>query len=65
VVLVLGGENKMDSAKLPRLLVPVIKSTRLPNGNRLARWVNRKWISRVRQFANFVLTTSTKLAGGY
>jgi len=66
IVVVMAGDNQMDTKHLPELLDPIIKGEAdYAKGNRLSRLVHRKGMSNWRFFGNWVLTLLTKVASGY
>ena len=66
LVAVMAGDDQMDPAELPKLLVPVIEGeTDYAKGNRLLNRVMRKGMSPWRQLGNGMLTMLNKVASGY
>lgn len=66
VVAVMAGDNQMDPAQLPRLLMPVIEGRAdYAKGNRLVNKEYRKGMSSWRSLGNFLLTVITKIGSGY
>ncbi|MDD3042622.1 MAG: glycosyltransferase [Methanosarcinaceae archaeon] len=66
VVAVMAGDNQMDPAQLPRLLIPVIEGRAdYSKGNRLLTAKFMKGMSRWRAFGNFLLSLLTKVGSGY
>ena len=66
LVAVMAGDNQMDPAQLPKLLLPVIEGrTDYAKGNRLLNRDMRKGMSPWRQLGNGMLTMLNKIASGY
>lgn len=66
VVAVMAGDNQMDPAQLPRLLMPIIDGEAdYAKGNRLLSRGLRKGMSSWRSLGNFLLTMVTKIGSGY
>ena len=66
IMVVMAGDNQMDSQYLPSLLAPVLaKEADYTKGNRLSRPAYRKGMSVWRFFGNWILTILTKIASGY
>jgi len=66
LVAVMAGDNQMDPAELPKLLMPVIEGKAdYAKGNRLLNRDFRKGMSSWRQFGNTMLTMLNKIASGY
>ena len=66
LVAVMAGDNQMDPAELPKLLLPVIEGrTDYAKGNRLLNRHMRKGMSHWRQLGNAMLTMLNKIASGY
>ncbi len=65
-VAVMAGDNQMDPAELPRLLVPAIEGKAdYIKGNRLLSKTMRKGMSNWRFLGNTMLTLLNKVASGY
>jgi glycosyltransferase involved in cell wall biosynthesis len=66
LVAVMAGDNQMDPARLPKLLMPVIEGKAdYAKGNRLLNRSMRKGMSPWRQLGNTMLTMLNKIASGY
>jgi glycosyltransferase involved in cell wall biosynthesis len=66
LVAVMAGDNQMDPAELPKLLLPVIEGrTDYAKGNRLLNRDMRKGMSPWRQLGNGMLSMLNKIASGY
>ena len=66
IVAVMAGDNQMDPAQLPRLLMPIIEGRAdYTKGNRLMSRELRKGMSTWRSLGNFLLTMVTKIGSGY
>ena len=66
LVAVMAGDNQMDPAELPKLLMPVIEGKAdYAKGNRLLNRGMRKGMSPWRQLGNDMLTILNKIASGY
>jgi glycosyltransferase involved in cell wall biosynthesis len=66
VVAVMAGDNQMDPAELPRLILPIIEGKAdYTKGNRLISREFRTGMSRWRTVGNSVLTMITKIGSGY
>jgi glycosyltransferase involved in cell wall biosynthesis len=66
LVAVMAGDNQMDPAQLPKLLMPVIEGKAdYSKGNRLLNRDLRKGMSPWRQLGNTMLTMLNKIASGY
>jgi len=66
IVVVMAGDNQMDTNYLPMLLESIIKDeTDYAKGNRLSRPAHWRGMSKWRLFGNWVLTLLTKIASGY
>ena len=66
LVAVMAGDNQMDPAQLPRLLLPIIEGKAdYTKGNRLLSKEMRKGMSTWRAFGNGILTLITKIGSGY
>ena len=66
LVAVMAGDNQMDPAQLPKLLLPVIEGrTDYAKGNRLLNRDMRKGMSPWRQLGNGMLSMLNKIASGY
>ncbi|HEY3272422.1 MAG TPA: glycosyltransferase family 2 protein [Methanocella sp.] len=66
LVAVMAGDNQMDPAELPKLLMPVIEGRAdYAKGNRLLNRGMRKGMSPWRQLGNGMLTMLNKIASGY
>ena len=66
IVVVMAGDNQMDPAQLPRLLMPIIEGKAdYTKGNRLISREFRTGMSRWRTVGNSILTMITKIGSGY
>jgi glycosyltransferase involved in cell wall biosynthesis len=66
VVAVMAGDNQMDPAQLPRLLMPIIEDKAdYTKGNRLISREFRTGMSSWRTVGNSILTMITKIGSGY
>ncbi|WP_135610676.1 glycosyltransferase family 2 protein [Methanococcoides sp. AM1] len=66
VVAVMGGDNQMNPAQLPKLLMPIIEGRGdYTKGNRLFSTEYRGGMSGFRLLGNSMLTFITKIASGY
>jgi glycosyltransferase involved in cell wall biosynthesis len=66
LVAVMAGDNQMDPAQLPKLLLPVIEGcTDYAKGNRLLNRDMRNGMSQLRQLGNGMLSMLNKIASGY
>lgn len=66
LIAVMAGDNQMDPAHLPRLLLPIIEGKAdYTKGNRLLSSKMRKGMSAWRTFGNGILTLITKIGSGY
>ncbi|BAI60838.1 putative glycosyltransferase [Methanocella paludicola SANAE] len=66
LVAVMAGDNQMDPAQLPRLLLPIIEGKAdYTKGNRLISRKYSEGMSRWRLFGNNLLSLLTKIASGY
>lgn len=66
LVAVMAGDNQMDPAQLPRLIIPIIEGKAdYTKGNRLLSKEMRKGMSLWRSFGNGILTLITKIGSGY
>lgn len=66
VVAVMAGDNQMDPAELPRLLIPVLEGrVDYSKGNRLLTSKFMTGMSQWRILGNFLLSMLTKIGSGY
>ncbi|KGK99149.1 glycosyl transferase family protein [Methanococcoides methylutens] len=66
VVAVMAGDNQMNPAQLPKLLIPIIEGRAdYTKGNRLFSEEYRGGMSGLRLFGNSILTFITKIGSGY
>ncbi|MGB9928797.1 MAG: glycosyltransferase family 2 protein [Methanosarcina sp.] len=66
LVAVMAGDNQMDPAQLPRLLIPIIEGKAdYTKGNRLLSKEMRQGMKAWRAFGNGLLTLITKIGSGY
>ncbi|AKB84286.1 glycosyltransferase family 2 protein [Methanococcoides methylutens] len=66
VVAVMAGDNQMNPAQLPKLLMPIIEGRAdYTKGNRLFSEEYRGGMSGLRLFGNSILTFITKIGSGY
>ena len=66
IVVVMAGDNQMDSKHLPALLDTIIKDKAdYAKGERLSRTNYSKGMSKWRFFGNWLLTVLTKISSGY
>ena len=66
IMVVMAGDNQMDSQYLPSLLAPVLAGEAdYTKGNRLSRPTYHKGMSAWRYFGNWMLSVLTKVASGY
>ncbi|MDW7732230.1 MAG: glycosyltransferase [Methanolobus sp.] len=66
IVVVMGGDNQMNPAHLPNLLMPIIEGKAdYTKGNRLGYEEFRGGMSSWRLFGNSLLTLITKISSGY
>ncbi|SES76893.1 Glycosyltransferase, catalytic subunit of cellulose synthase and poly-beta-1,6-N-acetylglucosamine synthase [Methanococcoides vulcani] len=66
VVAVMAGDNQMNPAQLPKLLMPIIEGRAdYTKGNRLFSTEFREDMSRLRLLGNSMLTFITKIGSGY
>ncbi len=66
LVAVMAGDNQMDPAQLPRLLIPIIEGKAdYTKGNRLLSKEMRKGMNTWRAFGNGILSLITKIGSGY
>jgi glycosyltransferase involved in cell wall biosynthesis len=65
IAVVMGGDNQMDPAQLPRLLDPVIKGeASYAIGDRISSMKHMKGMSYWRRFGNWILRWLTRIAAG-
>lgn len=66
IAVVMAGDNQMDPAYLPRLLMPIVEGwADYTKGNRLVDAGHRKGMSAWRTFGNYLLNSLNKIASGY
>lgn len=66
IVVVMDGDNQMDPAQMPRLLMPIIEGKAdYTKGNRLITKEAREGMSAWRFFGNTLLSLLTKIGSGY
>lgn len=66
IAVVLGGDNQMNPAQLPKLIMPIINNEAdYTKGNRLFSKELRVGMSQWRFFGNWMLTFINKIASGY
>ncbi|BBL66261.1 Glycosyltransferase [Methanosarcina mazei TMA] len=66
IVVVMDGDNQMDPAHMPRLLMPIIEGKAdYTKGNRLITKEAREGMSAWRFFGNTMLSLLTKIGSGY
>ncbi len=66
VVAVMAGDNQMDPAELPRLIIPILEGEAdYTKGNRLLSDSFRTGMSPLRSFGNTLLSLITKIGSGY
>ncbi|WP_406657750.1 glycosyltransferase [Methanolobus sp. ZRKC2] len=66
LIVVMGGDNQMNPALLPNLLMPIIQGKAdYTKGNRLKSEEFRGGMSSWRLFGNSILTLITKISSGY
>jgi len=66
IVVVMDGDNQMDPAQMPRLLMPIIEGKAdYTKGNRLISKEAREGMSAWRFFGNTLLSLLTKIGSGY
>lgn len=66
IVVVMDGDNQMDPAQMPRLLMPIIEGKAdYTKGNRLMTKEAREGMSSWRFFGNTLLSLLTKIGSGY
>jgi glycosyltransferase involved in cell wall biosynthesis len=66
IIVVMAGDNQMNPAQLPNLLLPIIEGKAdYTKGNRLISAEFRGGMNRWRLFGNAVLTIITKIGSGY
>lgn len=66
IVVVMDGDNQMDPAQMPRLLMPIIEGKAdYTKGNRLITREAREGMSAWRFFGNTLLSLLTKIGSGY
>ncbi|NYT18772.1 MAG: glycosyltransferase family 2 protein [Methanosarcinales archaeon] len=66
VVVVMGGDNQMNPAQLPKLVMPIIEGKAdYTKGNRLFSAEYREGMSGLRLLGNSMLTFITKIGSGY
>lgn len=66
IVVVMDGDNQMDPAQMPRLLMPIIEGKAdYTKGNRLITKEAREGMSDWRFFGNTLLSLLTKIGSGY